>query len=58
MKFSCAPHLMPVIPANAGIHLDSDSAREARSNRKSTMDSGFRRNDGSSAADGAVGEVQ
>ena len=56
MKFSCAPHLMPVIPANAGIHLDS--AREARSNRKSTMDSGFRRNDGSSAADGAVGKVQ
>ena len=49
---SCAPRFIQlVIPANAGIHLDV--ARKARSNRKSTMDSGFRWNDGPSA----VGEV-
>jgi hypothetical protein len=54
----CTAQIVPlVIPANAGIHVDFDSARKARSNRKSTMDSGVRRNDGSSAADGAVGEA-
>ncbi len=49
---SFAPRFIPlVIPANTGIHLDS--ARKARSNRKSTMDSGFR----PSAVDRAGGEV-
>ena len=51
-----APRFIPlVIPANAGIHLDL--ARKAGSNRNSTMDSGFRRNDGPNAVDGVVGEV-